>query len=211
MIQGDFESDFAGKQTAPATPNNRPRAGTVRVQTYATQTTPASWVDAPYGIFHQVQIPETYQDRIMESGKASSGAAQTYPSKWLFNVRWSGLENRDELTVRDMRTLAQGAGRNMNIRIAIAKIGSDYRFVGYDMSVGATGQTVAEGFVETEAGTTRGVGRALFADRVVRALSNRAERMNLEVYRSQRTENFHAQILPSRGGRERPAKASDTI
>jgi hypothetical protein len=111
----------------------------------------------------------------MESGKAFQWRNPNLPLEVSVQREMERLENRGELTVRDMRTLAQGAGRNMNIRIAIAKIGNDYRFVGYHMSVGGTGQTVAEGFVETEAGTTRGVGRALFADRVVRALSNRAE------------------------------------
>jgi hypothetical protein len=206
MIQGDFESDFAGKQSAPVAPNSRPPVDTVRVQTYATQTSPGRWVDAPYGIYSPNEIPEAYQDRIMESGKAFQWRNPRASLGVAAQREFERLENRGELTVRDMRRLAQGAGRNMNIRIAIAKVENDYRFVGYDMSVGGTGETVAQGFVETEAGTTRGVGRALFADRVVRALSNRAEGMKLEVYRSQRTENFHAQIFSVVGRQGTPSE-----
>lgn len=47
MIQGDFDSDFAGKQSTPVAPKSRPPVGTVRVQTYATQTSPHRWGEPP--------------------------------------------------------------------------------------------------------------------------------------------------------------------
>jgi hypothetical protein len=206
MIQGDFTSDFAGKEAVAATPGRPQPSGTVRVQTYATQTTSAIWVDAPYGIYSPKEIPEAYQDRIMESGKAFQWRNPRVPLGEAAQREMERGANAGELTVRDMRNLAQGAGRNMNIRVAMAKIGNDFRFVGYDMSVGSTGQPVSGGFVETEAGTTRGVGQALFVDRVVRALSNRAEGMQLEVYHSQRTENFHARIFAVAGRQGTPTE-----
>ena len=92
----------------------------------------------------------------------------------------------------------------MNIRIAMAKVGNDFRFVGYDMSQGGPEGAVHSGFVESEMGTTSGVGRALFADRVTRALLNRADGMNLEVYSSQRTTDFHAQIFAVAGRQDAP-------
>jgi hypothetical protein len=97
MIQGDFESDFAGKQSAPVTPNSQPPAGTVRVQAYATQTMPARWVDAPYGIYSPSEIPETYQDRIMESTKAFQWRSPRAPLAEAAKRELERLENRGEV------------------------------------------------------------------------------------------------------------------
>jgi hypothetical protein len=197
VIQADFESDFAGRQEVPVegTPVQPP--GTVKVKTY--QAEGGKWVYAPFGIYSPNQIPQAYQDRIMESGKAFQWRSPN-PNDLSQGLQdeLERLENQGELTVRDMRALAEGAGKEMNIRLTMVRVGSDYRFVGYDMSF-TRGGVVTGGFVESEAGTTGGVGRALLADRVVRALANGAQGMHLEVYHSQRTADFHAQIFAVTG------------
>src|SRR5438132_2465817 len=169
MIQGDFESDFSGKKDVPAEPNTPRPSGTVRVEAYATQKEPSRWVYAPYGIYSPREIPEAWQDRIMVSTKASDW--RTYgieKTDAVIAEEMARLENRPELTVRDMLRLAEGPGGAMNIRVIIAKVGNDYRFIGYDMSR-VQGGVVTGGFVESEEGTTRGVGQVLVADAVVRA------------------------------------------
>ncbi len=105
-----------------------------------------------------------------------------------------------------MLKLSREAGADMNIRIAMAKVGNDVRFVGYDLSQGGPEGAVHSGFVESEKGTTSGVGRALFADRITRALLNRASGMNLEVYTTQRTADFHAQIFAVAGRQNAPTE-----
>jgi hypothetical protein len=206
MIQGDFESDFAGRKDIPADPKTMKPSRTVLVETYATQTEPGRWVYAPYSIYFPHEIPEKYQDRIMESSKASDWRLRlTSKTDADFEREVERLQNRSELTVRDMRKLAEGPGKKMDIRIMMAKVGNDYRFVGYDMSLKA-GQLITSGFVESEAQSTRGVGRALFADRIVRALANGAENMHLEVYHSRRTEDFHARIFTIIGRNTRPSE-----
>ena len=208
MIQGDFESDFSGKKDVPAEPSTPRPSGTVRVEAYATQKEPGRWVYAPYGIYSPREIPEAWQDRIMVSTKASDW--RTYgieKTDAVIAEEMERLENRPELTVRDMLRLAEGPGSAMNIRVIIAKVGNDYRFIGYDMSRVQRG-VVTGGFVESEAGTTRGVGQVLFADRVVRALSNGATGMHLEVYHSQRTADFHARIFAVTGREGAPTEGT---
>lgn len=208
MIQGDFESDFAGKRDVPVEPNTPRPAGTVRVEAYATQVEPSRWVYAPYGIYSPREIPEAWQDRIMVSTKASDW--RTYgieKTDAVIAQEMERLENRPELTVRDMLRLAEGPGSAMNIRVIIAKVGNDFRFIGYDMSH-VQGGVVTGGFVESEEGTTRGVGRLLFADRVVRAISNGATGMHLEVYHSQRTADFHARIFAITGRQGIPTEGT---
>ena len=206
MLQRDFRSDFAGKVSTPAAPNAPAAPGTVRVQTYAPQGGTATWVDAPYGIYSPGEIPKEYRDRIMESGKAFQWRNEGQINNAGFEREAARLENRGELTVGDMLTLSRAGGSEMNIRIAMAKVGSDFRFVGYDMSRGGPGEAVYKGFVESERGTTRGVGRALFADRVTRALLNQASGMYLEVYTTQRTADFHAQIFAEAGRQGAPTE-----
>jgi Domain of unknown function (DUF4157) len=207
-IQADFTSDFTGKADVPAGPDvNRP-AGTVKVLTAPTQTEAGHWVYAPYGIYSPTQIPDAYQDRIMESSKASDWRlGGRHPTDEEFNREMARLANRSELTVRDMSTLERGAGSAMNIRVIMAKVGNDFRFIGYDMYQ-VQGQMVTNGFVESEEDTTKGVGLALFADRTVRALSNGAEGMHLQVYTSQRTEDFHARIFTAVGRVGAPAEGT---
>ncbi|HWX65708.1 MAG TPA: DUF4157 domain-containing protein [Rhodanobacter sp.] len=199
LIQADFLKDFAGRQDVPITDTAVQPPGTVRVKTYD-----GTWVFAPYGIYGPGDVPVQYQDRIMESGKAFQWRNPGVSLGAAVDAEMQRMENQGELTVRDMRVLSESAGAKMNIRVAMARVGDDYRFVGYDMSVifGATDPgtgSVINGFVETEKDTTSGVGRSLFADRVVRTLNNGIPTMQLEVYTTQRTGDFHAQIWQTIG------------
>ena len=192
-IQADFNSDFAGRsQTLISDTSVRP-PGTIRVKNAAGEE-----VWAPFGVYTPQEIPQEYQDRIMESTKAFQWRnPPPTPLAVAAEIESQRGENVGELTVGDMRKLSEGAGRNMNIRIMMAHVDNDFRFVGYDMSA-KLGSAVGEGFVESEVGTA-GVGRALFADRVVRALQEGSPSMFLEVYTSQRTEDFHEQIARTAG------------
>lgn len=206
LLQRDFRSDFDGKVSTPAASNAPAAPGTVRVQTYAPQEGTATWVDAPYGIYSPGEIPKEYHGQIMESGKAFQWRNEGRVDNVGFQRELERLENRGELTVGDMLKLSRKAGADMNIRIAMAKVGNDFRFVGYDMSQGDPGRAVHSGFVESERGTTSGVGRALFADRITRALLNQASGMNLEVYTTKRTADFHAQIFAVAGRQGAPTE-----
>jgi hypothetical protein len=93
--------------------------------------------------------------------------------------------------------------RAMNIRVMMAKVGNSYRFLGYDMSETSAGGVVHKGFVESEHRTAL-VGQRLFANRVVRALQSGAPGMRLEVFLSERTEEFHARIYEIVGREGRP-------
>ena len=206
LLQRDFKSDFAGKVSTPAAPNAAPAPGTVRVQTIAPQGGTATWVNAPYGIYSPGEIPKEHHTQIMESGKAFQWRNEGRIDNAGIEREARRLANAGELTVGDMVKLARKAGADMNIRIAMAKVGNELRFVGYDMSKGGPGGAVHSGFVESEKGTTSGVGRALFADRITRALLNQASGMNLEVYTSKRTAEFHAQIFAVAGRKGAPTE-----
>ena len=208
MLQRDFKSDFEGKASTPAAPNAPAPPGTVRVQTYAPQGGKATWVNAPYEIYSPGEIPKEYHTQIMESGKAYQWRNDGRGTYAAMERDLERMENAGELTVGDMVKFSQKAGANMNIRIAMAKVGNDFRFVGYDLSKGEPGGAVHTGFVESESGTTSGVGRALFADRVTRALLNQASSMNLEVYLSERTAEFHAQIFAVAGRQGAPTEGT---
>lgn len=191
-IRRDFNSDFAGRtQTRVADQAVHP-PGTIRMNNVAGD---AVW--APFGIYTPQEVPAEYQDRIMESGKAYQWRNPQLPLLQAMQQEEQRGANVGELTVGDMTRLAQGRGSQMNIRVMMAHIDNDYRFVGYDMSL-AGGGVVGQGFVESEPGTA-GVGRALFADRVVRALQSGSSTMNLEVYISSRTERFHQEICRTAG------------
>ncbi|GLQ89929.1 eCIS core domain-containing protein [Dyella flagellata] len=206
LIQADFPKDFAGRQdvAVEGTPVQPP--GTLKVKTYD-----GGWVYAPYGIYSPSDVPVEYQDRIMESGKAFQWRNPGMSLGASVDAEMQRMENKGELTVRDMRVLSETAGSKMNIRVAMARVGNDYRFVGYDMSVFPEGLSigtgsVTNGFVESEMGNTAGVGRSLFADRVVRTLARGVPAMSLEVYTSQRTGDFHAQIWQTIGRPGMPAE-----
>lgn len=186
-VQADFNTDFAGRSQAAVSDSTVRPPGTIRVKNAAGED-----VWAPYGIYTPQEIPTDYQDRIMESGKAFQWRNPELPPGVAAAIETARGGNAGELTVADMRQLSVGAGSKMNIRIMMAHVDNDFRFVGYDMSV-SMGSVVGQGFVESEAGTG-GVGRALFADRVVRALQSGSSEMMLEVYTTQRTEDFHQQI-----------------
>ena len=96
----------------------------------------------------------------------------------------------------------------MDIRVMMARVGNDYRFVGYDTSVAVPGRYVTEGFVEAEVGTKL-VGQRLFADRVVRALQSGTPEMNLEVHVGPRTAEFHANIFRVIGREGEPPQWRD--
>lgn len=206
LLQRDFKSDFEGKAATAAAANAPAAPGTVRVQTYAPQGGTATWVNAPYGIYSPGEIPKEYHSQIMESGKAYQWRNEGRINNVGFERELQRLENRGELTVGDMVKLSRRGGADMNTRIAMAKVGNDFRFVGYDMSQGGPGGSVHSGFVESEKGTTSGVGRALFADRITRALLNQASGMNLEVYTSKRTADFHVQIFAVAGRQGAPTE-----
>ncbi|HET6897086.1 MAG TPA: hypothetical protein VFK70_02020, partial [Vicinamibacteria bacterium] len=208
LLQRDFKSDFEGKASTPATPGAPAAPGTVRVQTIAGQDGKSTWVNAPYEIYSPGEIPKEYHDRIMEAGKAWQWRAGGSSDFAGVDRELERGENAGELTVGDMVRFSRKGGAKMNIRIAMAKVGNDYRFVGYDLSKGNEGGDVHTGFVESEKGTTSGVGRALFADRVTRALLNKASGMNLEVYTSERTAEFHAQIYAVAGRRGAPSEGT---
>ena len=182
LIQADFQSDFEGRSEIPAsqTPAAPPR--TIRLTNDAGE---AVW--APYGIYRPSEVPAAYQNRTMESTRVDqSGAAA------------------GRRTVRDIARQAEGRrGPPMDVRVMMAKVGNDYRFVGYDTSVAVPGRYVLEGFVESEVGT-RLVGRRLFADRVVRALRSGLPEMSLEVHVGPRTAEFHANIFRAIGREGEP-------
>jgi hypothetical protein len=208
LLQRDFKSDFEGKSSTPAAPSGPPAPGTVRVQTIAGQDGKSAWVNAPYEIYSPGEIPKQYHDQIMEAGKAwqwRSGGSSDLSG---VDRELARLENARELTVGDMFRFSRERGAKMNIRIAMAKVGNDFRFVGYDLSKGVEGGDVHTGFVESEQGTTSGVGRALFADRVTRALLNKASGMRLEVYTSERTADFHAKIYEVAGRQGAPSEGT---
>jgi hypothetical protein len=206
LLQRDFKSDFEGKVSTPAAPGAPAAPGTVRVQTYAPQGGTATWVNAPYGIYSPGEIPKEYHTQIMESGKAFQWRNDGRIDSAGIQREIQRGANAGELTVGDMLKLSRNAGADMNVRIAMAKVGNDFRFVGYDMSQGGPGGAVHTGFVESEKETTRDVGRALFADRITRALLNRGSGMNLEVYTTKRTADFHAEIFAATGRQGAPTE-----
>jgi hypothetical protein len=206
VLQRDFKSDFEGKASTPAAPNGPAAPGTVRVQTIAPQGGKATWVNAPYEIYSPGEIPKEYHSQIMESGKAFQWRSDNRLNSAAYQREFERLENSGELTVGDMLRFSRQSGAKMNIRIAMAKVGNDFRFVGYDLSQGKPGGDVHTGFVESEKATTSGVGRALFADRLTRALLNQASGMNLQVHTTKRTADFHAEIFAAAGRQGAPAE-----
>jgi hypothetical protein len=208
FLQRDFKSDFEGKSSTPAAPNAPAAPGTVRVQTYAPQDGRATWVNAPYEIYSPGEIPKEYHDQIMESGRAFRWRRAGGTPNSSIRQEMERLENAVELTVGDMVRFSRKGGADMNVRIAMAKVGDDFKFVGYDVSQGDAGGDVHSGFVESESGTTSGVGRALFADRLTRALLNQASGMHLEVYISERTAAFHAEIFAAAGREGAPSEGT---
>src|SRR3954451_19465552 len=208
LLQRDFKSDFEGKSSTPAAPNAPAAPGTVRVQTYAPQDGQATWVNAPYEIYSPGEIPKEYHDQIMESGRAFRWRNQGGTPNAGIRQEMERLENAGELTVGDMVRFSRRGGAKMNVRIAMAKVGDDFKFVGYDVSQGDAEGDVHSGFVESERGTTSGVGRALFADRLTRALLNQASGMHLEVYTSERTAAFHAEIFAAAGREGAPSEGT---
>ena len=187
LIQADFESDFAGRREIPISESPFPPPGTVRV------TKPnGEVVWAPYGIYRPSEVPAAYQGRSMESTRVDQSGAR------------AGRQ-----TVRDIARQAEGRrGPPMDIRVMMARVGNDYRLVGYDTSVAVPGRYVTEGFVEAEVGTKL-VGQRLFADRVVRALQSGAQEMNLEVHVGPRTAKFHADIFRVIGREGEPPQWRD--
>lgn len=201
LIQADFEGQFAGRtEVRVADQAVRPR-GTIRTTNNAGE---AVW--APFGIFTPQEIPDAYQDRIMESGKAYQFRHPELPLGQAAALENQRGENSREVTVRDMRNLSEGRGRNMNIQIMMAHVGNDFRFVGFDTSQ-VTGGIVHEGFVESQVGTG-GVGRALFANRVLRSMQQGIGDMHLEVYTSDRTERFHAEVYRVAGINGEPTEGT---
>jgi hypothetical protein len=207
LLQRDFKADFEGKASTPATQNAPAPPGTVRVRTIAGQDGKSEWVNAPYEVYSPGEIPVEHHDPIMESGKAFQWRSQGGTVTDAIRAEADRLANTGELTVGDMLRLSRRASK-MNVRIAMAKVGNDFRFVGYDMSQGEEGGAVHSGFVESEAGSTGGVGRALFADRLTRALLNRAPGMYLEVYKEGRTAAFHEQIFTAAGRQGAPTEGT---
>ena len=187
LIQADFVSDFADRREVPVSgmPNAPP--GTVRV------TKPnGEIVWAPYGIYRPSEVPAAYQDRSMESTRVDQSGAKA-----------------GRRSVRDIARQAESRrGPPMDVRVMMAKVGNDYRFVGYDKSVAVRGRYVTEGFVEAEVGTGL-VGQRLFADRVVRALRSGTPEMNLEVHVGPRTAKFHADIFRVIGREGEPPQWRD--
>ena len=208
-LQRDFKSDFAGKTSTPAAPNAPAPPGTVRVQTLPGQGETATWVNAPYEIYSPGEIPKEHHGQIMESGKAYQWRNNGRVNEAGMQRELERLENAGELTVGDMVELSRRFAAKMNVRIAMAKVGNDFRFVGYDLSKGESEGPVHGGFVESEKGTTGGVGRALFADRVTRALLNQASGMHLEVYTTKRTADFHAEIFAAAGRQGAPTEGQE--
>ena len=205
FLQRDFKSDFEGRTSIPAA-GSTPPPDTVRVATIPGKGRQSTWVNAPYGIYSPGEIPKEHHTQIMESGKAFQWRNDGRANPAGFEAEARRLANQGELTVGDMLRLSQRGGAKMVIRIAMAKVGTEFRFVGYDMSQGGPGGGVHSGFVESEKGTTSGVGRALFADRVTRALLNQASGMHLEVYTTKRTADFHAQVFAVAGRRGAPTE-----
>ncbi|HET6469364.1 MAG TPA: DUF4157 domain-containing protein, partial [Geminicoccaceae bacterium] len=200
LIQADFESDFAGRSAVRVADSPVAPPGTIRITNANGE---AVW--APYAIYPPGEVPQRYQDQIMESGKAFQWRNPDLPPAQAAAIEKARGANAGELTVGDMTRLAEGHGRKMNIRVMIVRIGNDYRFVGYDMSETTRSGVVREGFVEAERGTA-GVGRALFVDRTMRALQSGAPAMALQVHDTtdERTPDFHTRIYEVTGRKGQP-------
>ena len=197
LLQADFESDFAGRsEVRVADSPGRPQ-GTIRVINAAGEA-----VYVPYGIYRPQDVPAQYRDRVMESTQAvtirNPGA---HPADFSRLMLTEGLNKA--ITIEHMRRFAESLASNVQIRVIVARVDNDVRFVGWDQA-SIYGSGMYAGFVESQAGTG-GVGRALFADRVVRALQSGAPEMHLEMYTSQRTETFHAEIYRVAGLSGRPS------
>ena len=197
VLQADFESDFAGRsEVRVADSPGRPQ-GTIRVINAAGEA-----VYVPYGIYRPQDVPAQYRDRIMDSTQAVSirnpGAHSADLNRLMLT---EGLNQ--QITVEHMRRFAESLGSNVQIRVIMARVDNTMRFVGWDQ-ISASSSAMYAGFVESQVGTG-GVGRALFADRVVRALQSGVPEMHLEMYTSQRTETFHAEIYRVAGLRGQPS------
>ena len=197
LIQADFESDFAGRPETLVSETTVVPPRTIRVTNPAGE---AVW--APYGIYRPSEVPEAHQGLIMEAQKAYQWRNPDEAPLVAHEREQARGENAGELSVRDMTRLAESR-RAMNIRVMIARVGKDFLFVGYDMSRGFPGGKVDTGFVESERGTAL-VGQKLLADRTVRALQSAAPGMELEVYASKQTADFHARIYQAIGRQGRP-------
>jgi hypothetical protein len=201
LIQADFVSDFEGRSETLVSESATAPARTIRLTNPAGD---AVW--APYGIYRPSDVPDRFQGYIMDSTTAWRLRAKPgMTASQAIDLERARGANVGELTVRDMTRFAAGPGRDVNVRVMMAKVGNDFRFVGYDRSETSAGGVVQAGFVEAEAGT-RLVGQKLFADRVMRALRSAARGMTLEVFLSQRTEDFHARIYQIIGREGRPSE-----
>jgi hypothetical protein len=211
VIRADFQSDFAGRQDVPVQGTTVQPPGTVQVR-----AADGTWVYAPFGIYRPADVPRDLQGHIMQSRMAGPWRN---PELWrtdrlqVLAIEMERKENAGELTVGDMTSLAGGEGSNMNVRVMMARVGDDYRFIGYDMTALSRGTppVAYQGYVESEAGETRGVGTALFADRVVRSLSNGVGEMHLEVGTSEATARFHVEIWRIIGHPGRPSQSDKYV
>jgi Domain of unknown function (DUF4157) len=197
LLQADFQSDFAGRNEVRVADSPVRPQGTIRVNNAAGEA-----VYVPYNIYRPQDVPEPYRDRVMDSTQAVSIRNPGVHSADLNRLILSeGLNQR--ITVEHMRRFAESLGSYVEIRVIMARVDNDFRFVGWDQ-ISSSSSGMYAGFVESQVGTG-GVGRALFADRVVRALQSGVPEMNLEMYTSQRTETFHTEIYRVAGLSGRPS------
>lgn len=192
-IRRDIPDDLEGRPSVPlATAASRP-PGTIRYELPS-----GDQVYAPYGIYRPEQVPTWLHGLTMESTQA---LVHRYPDQFVSDIFEQALAgnipNPTEVTIGDMVRYAELQGPGYNLRLLIALVDGGYRFLGYDTSR-ASGDVVASGFIESNrapgVGRTGGVGQALFADRVTRALAGGVSEMFLEVGLSEGTERFHEAI-----------------
>ena len=194
-VRRDIEDDFEARPTLPAetTPTRPP--GTIRYE-----VSPGQHVYAPYGIYRPAEVPSWLHGLSMESTQA---LVLRHPGQNMIDIFQQlsagtlKVPDPTRVTIGDMIRYAEQQGPNYNLRLLIGFINGAYRFLGYDTSY-VGGSQVYSGFVESNrapgVGRTGGVGQALFADRVTRALAGGVPQMSLEVYTSEGTAKFHAEI-----------------
>jgi hypothetical protein len=185
-VRRDIQDDLEGRPSVPlATAATRP-PGTIRYQLPS-----GDQVYAPYGIYRPEQVPTWLHGLTMASSQA---LVYRYPDQFVSDiydqVLAGNIPNPSEVTIGDMVRYAEQQGPGYNLRLLIALVDGGYRFLGYDTSY-MGGDLVYTGFIEsnraTGVGRTGGVGQALFADRVTRALAGGASEMSLEVGLSEDT------------------------
>jgi hypothetical protein len=195
-LQRTLDDDFKGLQetvvTGPVPAGGRP-PGQILVRNQS-----GLEVFAPYRIYSLQDIPPQYDQLRIRSG--ATEVLARHGEAFYETLKRIG---RDPMvSIGNLRSFQTRARNQVSVMMALYD--GQLHFVGFDMfQLEASFLTGDEpymhaGYVESLEGS-RGVGKSLFANRIVQVFASGGSQMQLEVGLSERTERFHQQLQETAG------------